>query len=276
MRVHVHVSTSPLIRSPMRARLLLVLAQSAQLGRALSTRMLAAKAAVAQKAQARQAQARAQGDAESSRLNDLIDDEIAARQAVEGRLEKARLQQHNLAERLHATREAGNNKVNALTTLMDWKEAHAMQKREAWGDRIAPKHYCKGLLRMCIGRWRSASRKARHVRIDAFWENSIVELREALQGHYEPRLATANATIADLRAQLAAEKQAKHDLGVELKAAFMRNVCQLNLETASIIKSQPKDDAENPTPNQAPPRPIRPEDLLATARRGLQQAQARY
>jgi hypothetical protein len=236
--------------------------------------MLAAKSALAQKAQARQAQHRAQAAQSAESAAGDLEEEVAAREAVEARLAKAQLQQHRLAEALHQTREAGADKLHAFAVLAEWKETFAAQKREAWTERLAPKHYCARLMRKCICRWRTASRKLRHARIDAFWEHSLVELREALQGHYEPQVASAKATIADLREQLTEAHQAKHDLGVELKAAFMRNVCQLNLETASIIKSQPRADAENPLPNQPPPRPIRPEDLLATARRGLHQAQA--
>ena len=238
-----------------------------ELGRKLSARMLAAKSALAQKAQARQAQYQAEGEGECMRLEGVIRDEVAAREAVEVTLAKARLVQHNLADALRAARDDGADKLRAAGVLAEWKEAYAAQRREAWGERIAPKHYRKRLLRFCVGRWRTASRAHRHARIDAFWEQSIVELREALQGHYEPNLAALHADLAAAKKDAAEAWQAKEDLGVELKAAFMRQVCQLNLETASIIN---KADSEPPVPKSAPPRPIRPEDLLANARRGLE------
>lgn len=53
----------------------------------------------------------------------------------------------------------------------------------------------------CVGRWRTASRKFRHARIDSFWERSVVELREALQGHYEPKIAGLQAQVRDARSE---------------------------------------------------------------------------
>ena len=81
---------------------------------------------------------------------------------------------------------------------------------------------------------------------------------------------------------------AKDKLGDQLKTAFMRGVCQLNLETASILGpmgpagpdgdgSSPADgsaalDELEPAPrSQTLPRPTRAEDVLAAARRGLEQ-----
>lgn len=238
-----------------------------ELGRTLSSRMLAAKSALAQKAQGRQAQYQAQAEAEQARLEGLIDDEIAAREAVERALAKAQMVQHRMADALHATRENGADKLQAAACIAEWKEAYAAQRREAYTERIAPKHYSARLLRKVVCRWRTASRTLRHARIDSFWESSIVELREALQGHYEPKLTELRSQLGLAQADAADAWRAKEDLGTQLKAAFMRNVCQLNLDTASIMNTVEVD----PTPNSAPPpRPIRPEDVLANARRGLQ------
>ena len=68
----------------------------------------------------------------------------------------------------------------------------------------------------------------------------------------------------------------------------MRGVCQLNLETATILNGEdaielPAPPAAKvkaapdppPVPLGAAPRPIRPEELLATAKRGLEAATRR-
>jgi hypothetical protein len=64
----------------------------------------------------------------------------------------------------------------------------------------------------------------------------------------------------------------------------MRGVCQLNLETANILGEPSSvtstvpnyvDSPSDPAPHAPPPLPIRPEDLLEQARRGLQVAARR-
>ena len=52
----------------------------------------------------------------------------------------------------------------------------------------------------------------------------------------------------------------------------MKQVVQLNLETASIVNNE---NGEPVPQTVQPPLPTRPEDLLATARRGLQAQQQR-
>lgn len=259
----------------------LVEAASYDLGRMVSAHLLAAKSALAQKAQARQAQMQAQAQADRAVLEQAIDDEVAARLAVNEQLDKARAVQQRLADALYAAREGASTRMQALVVMGEWQRSLAALKREAHCERLAGPHYAKTLLRMCVGRWRSAARKSRHARIDSFWEHSVIQLRSALAGHYEPKLQELQAELATAHADAAAAWQAKEDLGTQLKAAFMRGVCNLNLETSKLIGEQlptsllPGGDEPEPSPLQAPPRPTRPEEVLAKARRGLPQAAAR-
>ena len=274
-------------------------AVAVELGRLMSRRVLAAKAALAQKAQARQVQVQAEADADIKALEDMLQHEADARGHLEARLGRAFEVQHRLADSLHKTRESCTSRVAALTVMAEWQRSLAALKREAKNDIVAPRHAARTLLRKCVGRWRTNSRASRHKRIDAFWEHAVGELRTALQGHYEPRLASLNVSLEEARGDAANAWRAKEELGRELKAAFMRGVCQLNLETATILNENPNGldvDAVNAavgvaaaadhvatvtTAREEQPRadaprpPIRPEELLATARRGLQAASKR-
>lgn len=274
-------------------------AAAVDLGRALSERVLAAKSAIAQKAQARQAQMQAEAAAEAERLEGMLEEETAAKLAVEARLARAFVVQNRLADSLHEARESGAARLQAAATLAEWQRSLMALKREAHCERLAPKHHRRTLLRKVLGTWRTASRKLRHGRIDDFWEQAVSELREALQSHYEPRLEALHEQLAKSKAEAAAAWQAKSDLGRELKAAFMKQVVTLNLETASILGeagptgpaaeahaktvvasaaaaagvARPSTAPEPAAALGAPPKPIRAEDLLLQARRGLQQAQ---
>lgn len=266
-----------------------------ELAKKLSAHMLAAKSALAQKGQARQAHTQGVAGAEQRRLVGALVHERDCRAEVERQLLKARSVQANLADALHKARESGASRLQAFAVMNDWQQAKNALKREAHCERLAPAHARKRLLRKVLGGWRSASRSLRHARIDAFWEHSCVELREALQAHYEPQLAQMRHELQKARddgapaccraffvpplcralirlshvcvcARAAASAwQAKEDLGQELKAAFMRGVCQLNLETSTIVN-----DGE--VPRALPPLPMRPEDLLANAQQGLERA----
>lgn len=230
-------------------------AAAADLARRISSRMLLAKSGLAQRGQMRQAQAEARAADEQRRLEGIIDDEVAAREEVEARLEKARLQQHKLAELLSSTRDDGIARLGAQTVLFEWQRSLAAIKREGYCERLAPKHFARTLLRKCVGRWRSAGRKLRHARIDQFWERSVLELRSALLAHYEPKLRELDQMLAASRQETADAHVAKEQLGAQLKAAFMRGVCQLNLETASIL-GPGGEGGEEPQPDATAPRPI--------------------
>lgn len=240
---------------------------AALLGRSLSTQMLGAKSALAQRAQARQAQVLATAESEQRRLLGLLDEEIAARNALQAQLDHSRAVQQRMADALAHARESGATRLQAFAVLSDWQRMLAAQKREAFCERASARHDRRRLLRKVVCRWRTHSRALRHTRIDAFWENACVELREALQGHYEPRLAELEAKLSGARSDAADAWRAKEDLGKQLKAAFMRGVCQLNLETATILEASTDEPAERAAP---PPKPLTPEELLENARRGLQ------
>ena len=206
-------------------------AAAVELGRALSARVLAAKSAVAQKAQHRQAQVQAEAAADVARLEHLLDDERQVRQQLEQKLARSFVIQTRLADSLAATRESGAARLQQTAVLAAWNASMLALKREAYTERIALKHAASTLLRMCVGRWRTKSRASRHKRIDAFWEQAVTELREALQGHYEPRLAGLNGELEAARADAASAWRAKEELGMELKQAFMKQVSQVRTRT---------------------------------------------
>lgn len=249
---------------------------TADVSQLMQQKVLRAKAALAQKAQGRQAQVLAHAASERALLEQAIDDEVAARLSAEERLEKARIVQARLAEALFSAREDNRARMNAYSVMNEWQRSLAAVKRDTYGERIAPRHYAKTLLRSCLGRWRSAARKLRHARIDAFWERSVIELRGALAGFYEPKLEALEAQIHAANADAAAAWQAKDDLGVQLKAAFMRSVGNLNLETTKLLGPAEEallaSSADRPGGSaslQPPPLPAGRNATSATARRGV-------
>jgi hypothetical protein len=220
----------------------LVSASASELRRLLSAHMLASKSALAQQAQARQAMTVAHATAERAAQDQALEGELTARLAVEEKLRRAQEVQGRLADALATEREAGAARLAAVQVLGEWQRSLAALRREVYcEERLAKPHYKRTLLRRCVGQWRSAARKLRHARIDSFWERSVVELRGALAGHYEPKLTSLQAELAKAHADAAAAWRAKAEQQQELKAAFMRQVCQLNLETAQIIG--PTDEA---------------------------------
>ncbi len=244
----------------------------------LAAQMLAVKRNLAQRAQGRMAHAQRQAAADMAQMHSVLDAEVSAREQVEAKLERARKVQQNLGDALRQAKQDGDARLAAAAVIAEWHRGLLALKRDEYLSRAAPAHYAKTLLRKLIGRWRSASRAHRHRRIDAFWENSMEELKEAMAEHYDPRIAQLTAELEAAKADAAEAWRERDELGVQLKAAFMRGVCQLNLETASIVNRtaaapRPTEaagaDAEN-----APPQ-VRPEEILASAQRGLRAASAR-
>ena len=107
-------------------------AAAVEMGRALSARVLAAKSAVAQKAQARQAQMEAEAAANTARLEGLLEEEVAHREAIERRLAKSFEVQSRLADALHETREDATARIQAVASLAEWQRSLAALKREAY------------------------------------------------------------------------------------------------------------------------------------------------
>ena len=164
------------------------------------------------------------------------------------------------------TRESGATRLQAFAVLSDWQRMLAAQKREAFSSAPPRATTAAASSVRSFAGGAPTARAAPHAD-RRLWENACVELREALQGHYEPRLAELEAKLSGARSDAADAWRAKEDLGKQLKAAFMRGVCQLNLETATILEASTDEPAERAAP---PPKPLTPEELLENARRGLQ------
>ena len=83
--------------------------------------------------------------------------------------------------------------------------------------------------------------------------------RRELSAEYEEE------EVQEPAAAMSRDASVGEELGKELKAAFMRATSQMNLATASIVG----ESAESAEPIVSS-RPVRPEVLLAQARRGLE------
>ena len=224
-----------------------------ELAQSLARHMLITKSKLAQKAQARHAQYQSLFASERSQLEQRVDAEAAARRAVEQKLARAQIIQSKLADAIAAARDDAAARAAAQAVLAEWQRTLIMIKREVYCDRVATPHYYRTLMRKVIGQWRTSARKLRHVRIDQFWERSVLELRSALQAHYEPKLDQLHRDVMAARQETVAAHRAKEALGQELHAAFVRGVSQLNIETATIIGSGAGFDPEGMPRTQCSP-----------------------
>ncbi|KAL3900914.1 MAG: hypothetical protein SGPRY_012369 [Prymnesium sp.] len=148
-------------------------------------------------------------------------------------LSAARDLQLRLAAMAGRAKRDAEDRMMAGAVLNEWLRAIPPLRREAWAERQPNPHYRRVLFVKIISAWRSAARKERQAKIDEFWQGAVEQLKSSISQQYELQLD-------QLRAQLLAEKQRTEDawrahaaLGQNLKSAFMRGVCQLNLQVVT-------------------------------------------
>eukprot|EP00854_Cymbomonas_tetramitiformis_P018506 gene18506-22089_t len=118
-----------------------------------------------------------------------------------------------------------------------WKVAVKKGKRAKHLVRtLVPMHYATALQKSVFDCWRDASRELWRTNTAAKHKMALTDTELAQRKHYEGIIATLQSELAEARGGLEYEERTRAALEENMKQAFMRGVCALNIEAMSVIK----------------------------------------
>lgn len=126
--------------------------------------------------------------------------------------------------------------VDAWST---WRESAAALRRERSDLRRAARHHdARAFARRHLRRWRNWCRRTLSARMEAAREEAVRSARAAVEADALERAASLEAELAGLRAKLALEREERAELERNMRQAFMRSACALNMEAMSILRAR--------------------------------------
>ncbi|KAL1518821.1 hypothetical protein AB1Y20_003100 [Prymnesium parvum] len=208
---------------------------AAQLRDLVSERVLAVKRSLAREAQERIVVLQRHHAVETAALSAELDNVTVKLEDMERELGASVESQLRLASAIAEAKREAQVRLAAAAAINAWQRSIPPLKREEWAERQPEPHYRRKLFRKVLCRWRSAARKLRQTRIDTFWEGAVEDLKGGITRQYEHQLAQLQEQLM-LERQRTADACRAHDaLGQKLKSAFMRGVCQLNLQASKLM-----------------------------------------
>jgi hypothetical protein len=124
----------------------------------------------------------------------------------------------------------------ANTVFRQWNRYVQLEKRERRYEQLPGKHYGKVLLRKVVCGWRSSARTDRAARTDTYWRGKCDEARTDAAVETREQLEALTLQLQQAREQIHIGAEQRDALEDELKRAFMRGVCALNMEAVSILR----------------------------------------
>eukprot|EP00762_Andalucia_godoyi_P004367 ANDGO_08120.mRNA.1 Centrosomal protein POC5 OS=Rattus norvegicus GN=Poc5 PE=1 SV=1 len=117
-----------------------------------------------------------------------------------------------------------------------WKQWVAERKQRKLVGNLARAHGEQLAIRKAFSEWRSDAYLSRKERSEELWMARLDLAGTKMQKEYEEKIAGLERKLAEARAEI--EVGLRHKLRLEdnLKKAFMRGVCALNMEAMSILR----------------------------------------
>lgn len=162
-----------------------------------------------------------------------LEAQVAAQSAE---LEAASLKMHGLASKSGARYNALDGLSLCRSTWQQWARHISLARRERRFERLPEAHFRKALGRKVLDAWRTAARSERIGRVDAYWRQQVEEARALAASEAREALESLDAQLAQAHEQVRLGVEQRDALEDELKRAFMRGVCALNMEAVSILR----------------------------------------
>jgi hypothetical protein len=152
------------------------------------------------------------------------------------RLEEAVLKMLNLAGKSGERYNILESARLARTVFRQWVRHLTLARRERRFERLPEVHFGRTLFRKVLGGWRSAARAERVARVDAYWRGQVEAARTNAAAEEREQVEALQLQLAQAREQIRISAEQRDALEDELKRAFMRGVCALNMEAVSILR----------------------------------------
>mmetsp|Transcript_22338 Transcript_22338/g.26885 ORF Transcript_22338/g.26885 Transcript_22338/m.26885 type:complete len:451 (+) Transcript_22338:231-1583(+) len=130
--------------------------------------------------------------------------------------------------------------VNAWTAMgycwHTWQVYTAFERRLKFHSRLAANKYCKTLLRHAVQSWRQGVRIQVKINTEARHAAEMQQLRDNLTNHFKDTINDLQDRLAAANSRIAQEEAMRAELEKNMKQAFMRGVCALNIEAMAVMK----------------------------------------
>jgi centrosomal protein POC5 len=129
------------------------------------------------------------------------------------------------------------SKVGLQHSFSQWKLHHSEEKRENFVSKIAYKHYRRRLMLkvwlawhgILVAKWKQRVEKACQARAE--------EVCVQLTNDYEEKLSVMHRSLDDARNDVQKMREERDMFAENMKKAFMRGVCALNMEAMTMFQS---------------------------------------
>ncbi|KAJ3170287.1 Centrosomal protein poc5 [Geranomyces variabilis] len=129
-----------------------------------------------------------------------------------------------------------------------WRLKHADTHRARLSTRIASTHHTRHLTRRILHAWKELAGTSWRKTVERRVKMEAEKAMEALAADYDKRIEQLDDKLADAHLQLNESERARAAQAEELKKAFMRGVCALNMEAMSMFRPPLVGDAHNVPP----------------------------
>eukprot|EP01028_Stygiella_incarcerata_P012138 TRINITY_DN729_c0_g1_i1.p1 TRINITY_DN729_c0_g1~~TRINITY_DN729_c0_g1_i1.p1 ORF type:complete len:402 (-),score=124.44 TRINITY_DN729_c0_g1_i1:834-2039(-) len=130
--------------------------------------------------------------------------------------------------------------------FMQWKSFGEQKHEQRIRDRMLDKHYQSHLQRGILTKWRAWTDAQRRKRNEEVIQNRIETTVSRMMTDYQTQVSSMKRTIQQQQQVIESYERQKEILESNLKKAFMRGVCALNMEAMQVLKEGrlgPKDQS---------------------------------
>uniref|UniRef100_A0A0B7A281 Centrosomal protein POC5 n=1 Tax=Arion vulgaris TaxID=1028688 RepID=A0A0B7A281_9EUPU len=140
------------------------------------------------------------------------------------------------------------DKVTMAQAFYHAKAEHAETRREKFTESLAAQHNTRRLTEKVMRAWFGLIQKKWKCRLEHACDKKAQDICKQLSMDYEDKIKTLNDEIENLSRKLKCMQCEKEQYALQVKKAFMRGVCALNMETMSAFTQE---EAQSSPPTES-------------------------
>lgn len=122
--------------------------------------------------------------------------------------------------------------------FMHWKMFAFFSRQRKLNDRLLDTTIQKKYLKKAWNGWQAHHEHTKIKRIEAAKKKEADEYVEMISMKYQKEISTLQTKLSELTAEINASNQHKKDMQNQLKRAFMRGLCAMNLEAMDVLNPE--------------------------------------
>jgi centrosomal protein POC5 len=123
----------------------------------------------------------------------------------------------------------------ARKAIYKWKDCLKERKMERFSERLAEKHFSQVLLRKTLITWKENKNTQWRERVTLNCQSKAESMCKLLSERYEAQLEQLESKLRKQEVENCRLRSEREDFQSQMKEAFMRGVCALNLEAMKVL-----------------------------------------